>query len=472
MTVEQPTGAALDREVSWHGINWKRVHRTVSRLQARIVRATREGRWGKVRALQYLLTHSFSAKALAVKRVTENPGRKTPGVDREVWDTPEKKNQAVQTLRQKGYQAQPLRRVYIPKSNGKKRPLGIPTMTDRAMQALYLQALDPVAETLADPNSYGFRVGRSPADAIGQCFNCLFKRYSPQWVLEGDIKACFDKISHDWTLTHIPMEESILRKWLKAGYIEKKVFHLTKEGTPQGGIISPALANMGLDGLEKVLGERFGSKNSQAMRRAKVHLIRYADDFIITARTQEILEQEVIPLVEKFLAERGLELSKEKMRITHIEEGFDFLGQNVRKYQGKMLIKPALKSVKAILTKVREGVRRNKQAQAAELIVKYNPILRGWANYHRHVVSKETFKTIDQATIKQLWKWAQRRHRNKPKKWIKKKYFKKNWRFFGKTEDKREIYVYQASRQPIQRYIKIRGEANPYDPEDERYFDQ
>jgi RNA-directed DNA polymerase len=235
MTVEQPTGAALDREVNWHGVNWKRVHQTVSRLQARIVKATREDRWSKVKALQYLLTHSFSAKALAVKRVTENPGRKTPGVDREVWDTPEKKGQVVQTLRQKGYQAQPLRRVYIPKSNGQRRPLGIPTMRDRAMQALYLQALDPVAETLADPNSYGFRRGQSTADAIGQCFNCLSKRYSPQWVLEGDLKSGFDKISQDWILTHIPIEKSILRKWLKAGYIEKKVFHSTEEGTPQGG---------------------------------------------------------------------------------------------------------------------------------------------------------------------------------------------------------------------------------------------
>jgi RNA-directed DNA polymerase len=186
--------------------------------------------------------------------------------------------------------------------------------------------------------------------------------------------------------------------------------------------------------------------------------------FIITASTREILEQEVIPLVEKFLAERGLELSKEKRRITHIEEGFDFLGQNVRKYQAKMLIKPARKSVKAILTKVREGVRRDKQAKAADLIVKYNPILRGWANYHRHVTSKETFKIIDQATIEQLWKWAQRRHRNKPKKWIKKKYFKKNWRFFGKTEDRGKSICTKPADNPSKGTSKSEGEPIPMIP--------
>jgi len=232
-------GAASHAEEGWHTINWKSAYRIVCRLQARIVKAIQEGRWGKVKALQYLLTHSFSGKALAIRRVTENQGKGTPGVDREIWDTPEKKATALQTLRQRGYNPQPLRRVYIPKKNGKKRPLGIPTMGDRAMQALYLQALDPIAETMADPNSYGFRKERSTADAIEQCHIVLSNRGGARWIFEGDIKSCFDRISHEWLMAQIPMCKTILQKWLKAGFMEKHVFYATEEGTPQGGICTP-----------------------------------------------------------------------------------------------------------------------------------------------------------------------------------------------------------------------------------------
>src|SRR6266571_1418868 len=247
MTANTFAGAASHAEVNWHTIDWSAVHRTVRRLQARIVKATQEGRWGKVQALQRLLTHSFSGKVLAVRRVTENQGKKTAGVDKEIWDTPDKKIQAVHELKRRGYQPQPLRRVYIPKSDGKTmRPLGIPTMKDRAQQALHLLALDPVVETTADNNSYGFRQQRSCADAMEQCFNTLSKP-NPQWILEGDIKSCFDRISHDWLLAHVPMDRAILRKWLKSGYMEKHVLHETTDGTPQGGIISPALSNCALD---------------------------------------------------------------------------------------------------------------------------------------------------------------------------------------------------------------------------------
>jgi RNA-directed DNA polymerase len=229
-------GATSPAKVGWHAIDWPAAHQNVRRLQARIVQATTDGRWGKVRALQHLLTHSLSGKAIAVKRVTENQGKNTPGVDRHIWNTPEKKMAAVLDLRQRGYGPQPLRRVLIPKSNGKRRPLGIPTMKDRAMQALYLLALDPIAETTADPNSYGFRKERSAADAMMQCYIILARKGSAQWVLEGDIKSCFDTISHDWLLTHVPMDKVVLRKWLKAGFMEKHAFHRTEEGTPQGGI--------------------------------------------------------------------------------------------------------------------------------------------------------------------------------------------------------------------------------------------
>jgi RNA-directed DNA polymerase len=230
-------GATTDMPLTWHQINWRQAERKVRRLQARIAQATQEKKWGKVKARPRLLTHSLSGKALAVRRVTENTGKRTPGVDGEIWKTPEQKMTAIQTLHQRGYHPRPLRRVYIPKSSGDKmRPLSIPTMRDRAMQALYLLALDPVAETTADPNSYGFRTARSAADAIEACFIALGRNDRAQWVLEGDIRSCFDQISHKWLLTHIPMERTILKKWLKAGYIEKSSFHATEDGTPQGGI--------------------------------------------------------------------------------------------------------------------------------------------------------------------------------------------------------------------------------------------
>src|SRR5260370_24184644 len=224
-------GAVSHDHMEWQSIDWNAVHKNVRRLQARIVQATKEGKWGKVKGLQHLLTHSFSGKALAVKRVTENQGRKTPGMDGVTWLLPSQKMAAIHQVKQRGYHPQPLRRVYIPKSNGKLRPLGIPAMSCRAMQALYLLALNPIAETTGDRNSYGFRPERSAADAIEQCFNVLSHSYSAQWALEGDIRACFDGISHEWLEAHIPMDKTMLHKWLKAGYIDQRVFHQTEEGT-------------------------------------------------------------------------------------------------------------------------------------------------------------------------------------------------------------------------------------------------
>ena len=219
MTAAAQAGALSRVDLNWLAFNWQAAHRIVRRLQARIVKATQEKRWGQVQALQHLLTHSLSGKTIAVKQVTENSGKRTSGVDHVVWNTPAKKEAAVHDLKQRGYQPLPLRRLYIPKSNGKMRPLGIPTMKDRAMQALYLLALDPVAESTADLNSYWFRKERSTADAIAQCFIALGKTQSPQWILEGDIKACFDQISHDWMLAHIPMDRAILRKWSNCGAV-------------------------------------------------------------------------------------------------------------------------------------------------------------------------------------------------------------------------------------------------------------
>src|SRR6266704_3605883 len=224
---EKVAGASFHGVTDWHAIDWQSVNQNVRRLQERIVKATQEGKWNKVKALQRLLTHSFSGKALAVRRVTENQGKNTPGVDQVLWNTPQKKLNAIYLLRQRDYHPQPLRRVYIPKKNGKKRPLGIPVMKCRAMQVLYLLALDPVAETTADANSYGFRPQRSTADAIEQCFTALGNLHSAQWILEGDIKSCFDGISHEWLLTHIPVEKAMLKKWLKSGYREKSILYPT-----------------------------------------------------------------------------------------------------------------------------------------------------------------------------------------------------------------------------------------------------
>ena len=356
MNVEQSMCASSGSTPAWDQLDWAAHERQVRRLQARIVEATRGGRWGKVKALQRLLTHSFSGKALAVKRVTGNKGKDTPGVDGSTWRGPETKYRAIGSLRRRGYKPQPLRRVYIPKANGKVRPLGIPTMRDRAMQALYLLALEPVAETLADPNSYGFRAERSTADAIEQCFKLLSRKTAPEWVLEGDIQGCFDHISHGWMQSHIPTDTEVLGKWLRAGFVENRTLFPTEAGTPQGGIISPTLANMTLDGLERVLRERFfrtGPKKGEHYN-PKVSLVRYADDFVITGCSRELLENEVRPLVERFLNERGLRLSPEKTKVTHINEGFDFLGQNLRKHGDKLFVRPSKKNMHAFLEKIRD----------------------------------------------------------------------------------------------------------------------
>ena len=423
MNVESSMCASSGHEVPWDQLDWPRHERHVRRLQARIVKATQEGRWGKVKALQWLLTHSFSGKALAVKRVTENKGKRTPGVDRLIWRTPKAKLKAIETLKRRGYRPQPLRRVYIPKANGKQRPLGIPTMKDRAMQALYLLALEPIAETTAAPNSYGFRPKRSTADAIQQCFIALGGRNAAEWVLEGDIKGCFDHISHDWMLRHVHMDKRILQKWLKSGYVDNRTLYPTDEGTPQGGIVSPTLANLTLDGLEALLHQRLGRSRTVGGKRVstKINVVRYADDFVVTGLSKEMLETEVRPIVEQFLQERGLVLSPEKTCITHIETGFDFLGQNIRKYDGKLLIKPSKKNVKAFLEKVRGQVRANKSASQLNLIGLLNPVIRGWATYHQHVAASQTFGRADFEIWRRLWQWAKRRHRGKSKVWIRKR---------------------------------------------------
>ena len=485
MTTATAVGAVSSEAAEWYAMDWQAIHRNVRRLQVRIVQATKAGRWNKVKALQRLLTCSYSGKVLAVRRVTENNGKKTAGVDRIIWDTPEEKIKAVHDLKRRGYQPQPLRRVYIPKKSDRKtkRPLGIPTMFDRAQQALHLLVLDPVVETTADKNSYGFRQQRSCADAIGQCFNALSHAPNTQWILEADVKNCFDKISHAWLLAHVPMDRAILQKWLKSGYMDKRVLHETTDGTPQGGIISPALANCALDGLERLLQEKFPQEKrlkSLGGKSASVNFIRYADDFVITSKSKELLEGEVQPVVEQFLQQRGLELSPKKTVITHVEKGFDFLGQNVRRYpNGKLRITPSKKNVKTFLDGIRQTIKDAGGMSAAALIEQLNPKIRGWANYHRHVVSKRTFGRVDHSIFFSLWQWARRRHQKKNPHWLKTKYFgrrgDRDWTFFGETCDDQgqpdRLWLYHAKSTPIQRHVKVKGEANPYDPACETYFE-
>jgi RNA-directed DNA polymerase len=473
---DKSAGANLRPAVDWHSINWKQANRNVRRLQRRIVQAQQQGKKRKVRALQFILTRSYSGRSLAVRRVTENAGKRTPGVDGQLLNTPAKKAQAVENLATEDYQAQPLKRIYIPKNDGKRlRPLSIPTMQDRAQQALHLLALDPVAETTADPNSYGFRKARSVADAIEQCCNTLSRRVAAQWVLECDIKSCFDEISMEWLLAHIPMDRAILRKWLAAGFIEQQVHYPTSAGTPQGGIISPVLMNLALDGLEPLLKTNFPERSGKL-----VNLTRFADDFIITGRSKEILENEVKPLVIVFLKERGLQLSEGKTRITHISEGFDFLGTHIRKYNGKFLTKPSRANVQAFLAEIKTTIRENLHTSVEELLKQLNPKIRGWALFHRSSASKEIFNYVDYRIFCELEHWMRRRHPSKSLSWCYKKYFtrvgNRGYVLQGTYLDRRGkphiIRLVNASEIPIKRHVKVKAAANPYDPAWEPYFEE
>ncbi|MEX3762363.1 group II intron reverse transcriptase/maturase [Paraburkholderia phenoliruptrix] len=475
-------GSALSHAPdNWYAVDWRRVERNVRGMQIRIAKATREGDWRRVKALQRMLTRMLSAKLYAVRRVTQNQGARTAGVDRELWDSPESRWEAIGRLKRRGYKPLPLRRVFIPKANGKERPLGIPTMRDRAMQALYLLALEPVSESTSDPNSYGFRLNRSTADAMSQIFVAMSQKGSARWVLEADIKGCFDWINHDWLVANVPMDKGILLKWLKAGLIYKGQLQATEAGTPQGGIISPTLANVTLNGLERELVEHLGAKFGIAKaKKLKVNVVRYADDFVITGDSKEVLEGEVKPWVEAFLAVRGLRLSEEKTRITHIDQGFDFLGWNFRKYAGKLLIKPSKKNVQTFYRKVSETISGNKAVRQEDLIRLLNPMLRGWAQYHSPVVAKQAYNRLEHLVFRRLWWWSKRRHPQKNARWVGQKYFhsvgERRWVFAApvvwKDGSKGLFELYQINGTAIKRHRKVKGDYHPFDPEWEQYGEQ
>ncbi|CDX01779.1 RNA-directed DNA polymerase [Desulfitobacterium hafniense] len=472
MTPEKlPNTAVLASQ--WKSIDWSWVEAEVNRLQTRIAKATGDKKWNTVKRLHYLLTHSYYAKLLAVRKVTTNKGSKTSGVDKELWRTPASKMRAVLSLTDKSYKSKPLRRVYIEKKGKKaKRPLGIPTMYDRAMQALYALALDPVAEIMGDSRSFGFRKGRSCHDACERIFADLSHDYSPKWVLEGDIKGCFDNISHEWLIQNIPMDQSILKQFLKSGFVFERELFPTEDGTPQGGIISTLLANMALDGMQKLLYDRFhrnpkGKVDVRVQNAHKVNMVRYADDFIVTAATKEIA-REAKEVIVNFLAARGLELSEEKTLITHIDDGFDMLGWTFRKYKGKLIIKPSKKAIESSVASLSETIlKRGKAWKQDLLILKLNAQIRGWTNYHQSVVASKAFQHIDYIMFELLWRWAKRRHPNKGQRWIARRYWHsrgtRNWVFCTDA-----VQLVKASDTHIVRHTQVRLDMNPYI--DRQYF--
>lgn len=470
-------GASSASNDDWDALSWPKIKTQVFRLQMRIAKAEREGRKGKVKALQRLLTTSFYAKCLAVKRVTSSTGSKTPGVDNQLWQTPKQKMKEISELKRKDYIPSPLKRIYIPKKSGinKYRPLSIPTMKDRAMQALWYAALLPIAEERADLNAYGFRPKRSAHDAIEQCFRVLSGRFAATYVLEGDIRACFDQISHQYLLENVPMDKIILRKFLKAGFMEKGDYHQTDLGTGQGGVISPTLAVMALSGLEN----KVRSHNEHVRYKEKINMVAYADDFVVTAASEVLLREKVIPILTEALKEVGLELSQEKTKITQIRDGFDFLGFNVRKYEnGKLLIKPAKANVTRFLRDIRLIIKKSSALPTDKLIHQLNQRLTGWVNYYRSVVSSKVFAKVDHEIFLALKRWCLKRHPRKGNRWIMRKYFtsvgNNHWRFHCITKDeegnKKSIYLKNATGTHIRRHKKILAYATPFDPNYKEYF--
>lgn len=448
----------MKQKIDWESIDWQLVDRRVRNLRRRIFRAAQNEEWNQVRSLMKLMLRSFSNVLQSVRRVTQvNKGKMTPGVDAQVVVSLRGRVALVRAmLRRKAWKVSPARRVYIPKADGKQRPLGILTVKNRVAQAIVKNALEPCWEAQFEHHSYGFRPGRSAHDAIEQCF----RRRRDSWILDADIKAAFDYISHEFTLQrlgNIP-GRGLIRKWLKAGYVEAEIFNATTSGVPQGGVISPLLANIAMDGIHSLLPSNLG-------------FVRYADDFIVTAKSKEHLLA-IVPVIEKFLEERGLCLNTAKTSIKHIDDGFNFLGFNVRRYGGKCLIKPQKEKTYAFLRELLAWLRNHREVRPSDVIAYLNPRLTGWANYYRHAVSKSAFSYVDHHIFWGLWRWCCRRHPNKSRYWIADKYFGVDkfgeWCFHAFVKDRRgatrRIDLKQIQEIPIKRHIKVHASACKDDP--------
>ncbi len=475
----------------WKTIPWREIERNVFKLQKRIYLASSSGNVKLVHRLQRLLIKSRSAKLLAVRRVTQdNRGRKTAGIDGKTALTEKERLEMAFNLKL-GNKAKPTRRVWIPKpGKAEKRPLGIPTIEDRATQALVKMAMEPEWESKFENNSYGFRRGRSCHDAIEAIFTGI--RQQPKYVLDADISQCFDKINHQALLSKLNTYATLRRQikaWLKAGVIDEDTFSQTTEGTPQGGCLSPLLANIALQGLEDEIKVKmlpyFPKGGSIKTKLKSLSIIRYADDFLVMHKEIEVIKQ-CLELIQSWLTKMGLELKKSKTRICHTldkfngeKPGFNFLGFNIRQYKvgkyhsgrlsnGKLLgfktiIKPSKESIRNHYNTIRNLVQAMVGATQESVIRKLNPIIKGWSRYYSTVVSKKVFEGLSNLVHKILWEWANKRHPHKGKKWIKRKYFRThgsfNWRFMTSEG----MFLIRHSDHKIIRHTKVKGDKSPYD---------
>lgn len=495
---------SLKTTVEWRHINWRKLERCVYKLQKRIYRASQRGDVKAVRKLQKILMKSWSARALAVRRVTQdNQGKKTAGVDGIKSLTPKQRLSLVSELKL-GKKVKPTRRVWIDKpGREEKRPLGIPTMNDRALQSLVKLGLEPEWEARFEPNSYGFRPGRSCHDAITAIFSAINKK--PKFVLDADIAKCFDRINHERLLGKLntyPTLRRQIRAWLKAGVMDGNELFSTSEGTPQGGVISPLLANIALHGMEYRIEKEFPYM-SHTQRETWFHkkgtkfstptLIRYADDFVILHEDITVV-QRCRDIISEWLAGMGLELKPSKTKVSHTlhsyegeEAGFNFLGFNIRqwevgKYKSgkhnnqllgfKTIIKPSKESQRNHYQKLKEIIDQNKTISQPGLIRMLNPIIKGWSKYYSAVVSKEVFQKMDALLHWKLQSWANRRHPSKGKKWVARKYWKsdnlKNWVFMDVIENT-PVKLTAHSDTAIVRHIKVKEAASPYNG-DSKYW--
>lgn len=467
----------------WDQIDWADAEREVRRLRQRIFTASRDQDLKKVRSLQRLMLRSRANALVGVRRVAEqNTGRNTAGIDGVAALLPETRSELARWVQQRSasWRAAPVRRVFIPKANGKQRPLGIPVMADRALQAVTLNALEPEWEARFEPRSYGFRPGRGCHDAIEAIYStCKGARSKRVWVLDADLAAAFDRIDHGYLLSQLGQFPARRRvaAWLKAGVIDRGQYAPTGKGTPQGGVISPLLLNIALHGMEEAAGVRYlaGVHVGHTAPDSPV-VVRYADDLVALCHSRDQAEQ-VKTRLAGWLAPRGLALNEDKTRIVHLTEGFDFLGFHVRRYaNGKLIIKPSAAAVQRFRKRLRAEMRGLRGGNAAMVIARLNPILRGWAAYYRTVVSKHVFTTTDSYLWWLTFKWAVRSHRNKPARWVTARYYgmfntarSDRWVFGDRDSG---AYLTKLAWTKIVRHQMVDGFASPDDPGRAGYWEQ